>query len=349
MLLGLAPLVVQTAARASVGGLDVLVALSGAIGLLAWLSVGYLAGSVLPARTGAALTLFGGLLVTVALPVASDALTAGGAQRSLYSFAPVWGMSIPVGWQESSSTAAFRSVLAATVVVAAVMVTLSLDDTSRPGGVLRHPALLLPLGAPAVLVVVALVVQPRLLEPRPSAADVCSSPSPVSVCLSDEEESLMPTAVSAVDDVLSLVGPQVSVGRLVWAGSVEHDSPGVVVTGGDRPTTQADYRAMFVRDFSSGATGVPACWARAEQETASGESVPAELSDAWAASVLVASSLQVRLGASPSDPPVFLDADAGAAAETYVASLDDHGLRLLIEAHRGALSTCRSSLADVTQ
>lgn len=350
MLVALVPAVAQTASRASVGGLDVLVALSGVLSLVAWVATGYLMGSLLSARTGAALTLFGGLLVTVALPVASDALTADGAPRSLYSFSPVWGMSIRVGWEEVPSTAAFRCVLALTVAAAAIAVTMSLDDTGkRSGGTSPRWFSFLPLGAPALLVVAALMVQPHLLEPRDSGGDVCAAAGSVTVCLSDEEAALVPTAVSAVSEVLSLAGEHVPVDRLVWADSAERNSPRTVVTGGDRPRTQAEYRAMFVRDFSSGVAGVPSCWARAEAEVEPGAPIPAELSDAWATSALVASALQVRLGVTPSDDPVYLDPDTGAAAATAVSSLDTHELRLMIGSHQAALSACRSSLADIAR
>lgn len=346
LLLGLGPLVAQTLTRASVGGPSVLVMLSGMISLVAWVALGYLAGALLPARTGAALTLFGGLLVTIALPLMSDALTAGGAPRSLYSFSPVWRISVPLGWEEVTSTAAFRCVLAATIAAAAVIAAVSLDDSRERSS--RYPSgfsVWLPFGAPAVLVIAALVVQPHLLRPREAQADVCSAASVVTVCLSDEEEALLPTAVSAVDEVLTLVGGPLSVDRLVWAGSADRDVPGAVVTGQDRTGSQADYRARFIRDFASGVSGVPSCSVRLANEVGTGV-IPEGLSDSWAASSLIANALQVRLDVVPSDVPVYLDASTGAAAEDFVASLDDRALALWIGAHESSLATCGASLTD---
>jgi hypothetical protein len=206
LLLGLAPVVIRTAVRATVGGPDYLVLLSGAVEQASWVTIGYLVGAVVAYPYSLAAVGLGTVVVLVLMPGVGVEL-AGSSRPYYFAVVPRWNTEPGVGWHETPAVAVFRVALGCALAVGAWLFTTSLDrPLRRRGAVDRARAATVAFAAPLLLFAGGAAV-----NPVPWAADEpleteCRDVGDVRLCLPAEVEGFFPQLLSGFQSVVAASG-----------------------------------------------------------------------------------------------------------------------------------------------
>jgi len=244
---GLAPLVVVTGARATSGGPDTLVAAGSLTVLTAFVSVGYLAGCLLP-RPWASAVAGAGTFLSVAISGTNGTPTA-----------PVWPFGVVAGLAESTTVAVFRVIFFGAV--------MALAGTAAAWW-LRERGLALTLstalGLSVVLAPVAIVAQmanadsPSLVAQDTAAEPACNRSGSVTVCVHPARKVLLPELTAAVGRISAVLGPvPLPFTRVVDSALWPEEGPDVMVMNLQDDSDQ--WLDWAINDLAGRISGSDAC------------------------------------------------------------------------------------------
>jgi hypothetical protein len=204
-LVGFIPLVVATVRKAEHGGPAVLTVLSGLLGLVAAITVGYLLGVV--GRSA--------LLAPVSFVLMFTVTVLGTGGDRFAALAPVLHIRPPLGSVETLPFAGYRIAFFVLVITASWFAVTMLLRQHRDG--IRRPPLLAlaPLLLPAVLVVPPPMRTPALFEFEASPPRVCETHRGVEYCVHAGHRSQLALMTATSDAVLKRYGaPAPTVSRV---------------------------------------------------------------------------------------------------------------------------------------
>jgi hypothetical protein len=349
--LGLAPAFARAGSRATSGGLDIMVVLSGFAGLALMLVVGYLAGAMVGAPTGIVTAGVVGFVLTGGLMVLSDALTSSGLPMSLFSVMPFWSFPLSRGSHEVWQLAAFRTVLFLGLAVATAMLAPRLLDLRFASRRTKSLVIATILSPAATLGLLALILQPAVATPDTDPPISCRDINAGSVCVYAEEDAILADAARAISETVDRFGPGALSGRF---SSVKPDQQPEPLAQGDMVfTPQVHYdRAWFVEalwyDTARGISGSSEC-DRVLFERYGPEyynTAPLQAREADVVAQTIAAEIAQRMGAQ-ADGTLVLPRDEGTEdwpatrrLEEALAAKSDPELRTWLSEHADDLRSC---------
>jgi hypothetical protein len=202
LVVGLLPVVIRTALRATAGGPDWLVIVSGLAQTAAWAACGYLVGAVLRYPYSVALALLGSLALVFLL--AGLGYEAGGGEWRI--LAPWWNEEVYFAEHELPAVSAFRCLEWLALAGACAWALSWLDERSQ-GRWRRLGQAAVAFVAPAALMAGGLAVNPWVFADDDQASVECVTlTSGSNLCLYQEASDLLPLAQEAVDGVIDQFG-----------------------------------------------------------------------------------------------------------------------------------------------
>lgn len=194
-LLGMTPLLVLTAQSATYGRLDMPVAATGLLGLVAFLVVGWAMGVV--ARSA--------LVAPLAFAVAFVATLAGYSGDAYAAVLPVLYITPPLGYEQAVPLTVFRLGF---FFAASVLVLLGATSVLRRRTFGRRPPgpMLLAAAPLVALVVVAVSTRPALLQEDLEASSVCRTENAVEYCVHQGNARQLNGMIASVDPVMDRYG-----------------------------------------------------------------------------------------------------------------------------------------------
>lgn len=216
--LGLAPMLMSTAVRATAGTFGWLVALGSTGVLLAFCTLGYLIGCVLP-RVASVIV---AVVTAFALILFVD--TWG------LAVAPLWLSTPAAGDVETTVVAAFRAVFfLGFAAVLAIAAGRWVADRTTARALASYTALAF-LMLPILVGATARATAPPALEAEGNPPAVCTDVQQVSVCLHRAKEPLLAPLAGSVDAVLAVVDgkPAVPLTNIIDASLYPEPGPGVI-------------------------------------------------------------------------------------------------------------------------
>jgi|JI8StandDraft_1071087.scaffolds.fasta_scaffold01613_2 hypothetical protein len=245
--LGLLPVIVSTAGRATAGGLDWLVALGSTGVLLTFCALGYLTGCVIPRVA----SVIAAVVITFVLILFVD--TWG------LALAPLWLSTPAAGQQEAPVVAAFRAVFyLGFAVILAITAGRWVADRATVRGPATYATLTL-LMLPVLVGATARNAAPPALRAESNPSAVCTEVQGVSVCLHRAKAALLSPLADDVNAILSTVDgkPAVPLTHIVDASLRPAPEPGLVSL--ELQTEQSDWQDWAAGDVAGYLTGRPAC------------------------------------------------------------------------------------------
>lgn len=348
--LGLTPAFAAAATRATSGGPNVVVVLSGLAGVALLFVVGYLVGSRVGAPTGVVVAVVVGFVLTAGLMVLSDVISSAGPVISLFSVIPFWTFPLSRGSHEVWQVAAFRGVFLLGLAVATAILIPRLLDLRFAARRTKSFVVAKVLGPVAALGMLALIVQPAVAAPDVRPPIACRQIDAGSVCVYQEESAILGDAATAIDETVDRFGLGQLTGRFT---SIRPEQLAKPLAPGDMVfTPQVIYdRSWFIRDLwfetARGISGVSEC-SRLLFETYGLEyhnTAPTSAleSEAWAQ--ILAAEMARRMGAQ--DEWAVLPRDQGIAGwpattrlRKLLADKSDRELRTWLTEHADDLRGC---------
>lgn len=332
-LLGLAPVVVLAASRATAGAPDLLVMASGLALVAAWVCTGYAVGVLVRGVAAPAVA----AALAVALAIVGHGVSASlETVVSTYPVVPVWMWDAGIGRQENPVVSAFRVVFLLAIGLAMVVIAL----TARRDGWVQRATGLWPLAAPAALGVVVVLAQPPIFVADPDAEAVCESVDGVQVCLNTEQAELLGPVADRVHRVLDISGPGMLTGR-VLGRSLDASAQGDVAIGNHVVTSTDAFLDTVTETVAATVLGREVCRNKeyldgTEWVIPEGVSASSRVSD-------TISDVVVRRAEGLDLHP----ADADSEIDVVIASWSDAELREWVAAHHDQLAECALSAQDV--
>lgn len=224
-LLGLAPLLVRTTLRATLGHPDWLVLAGGLVGTAMWCALGFAIGalvrypfSLVVTAVVAAVLLLVGPAVTSIVRFKFHGISVFDGMNALWPFWLGGSSSLQVGQSETWAISLWRLALFVAVIGAVVCCLSTLD---RPRRNRRPTPWLLTVCLPLGLVVGVVLVNPRPVVTDPDPPVVCGqSAAGLRVCVYQEVADLLPDVIGLVDSITDRFGSAQFTGTLgpSWNG-----------------------------------------------------------------------------------------------------------------------------------
>lgn len=204
LMLGQIPAIVAASSRATYGGPDLLVAVSAIPVLAAYVSVGYLVGTMFPNWRGA---------VVGGLSLIGMSLVGGMTGSQWWSVAPVWTYGLTrAGFHDSLPLTLFR-VFFFTFVTAIAGCTSSALVSRRNGPSHRRVALIARNLTPLLLLALVAGVRPPAIQHRElSPPTICEVVSHASVCVHAAHSDLLPALAAISEQAFNIAGPHLARG-----------------------------------------------------------------------------------------------------------------------------------------
>lgn len=327
--IGLAPLVVVTARRATAGSFDLVVVAGGMAVLVALCALGYLIGALVPRWLG---------------PLA--AFVVGFAMVLLVDWwglvlAPIWLQTPAAGDVETRVVAVFRLAFyaAAAAALAGAATRLLADRTSVPR-VGNYTGLLV-LTVPVIVGYVARATAPEPIVPEAQPPISCGAVGAVDVCVHRAKAELLQPLSQVVSSVLEVVDHRPAVDLKAVVDASVLSSPGSGVVRLDLQTRNANWREWAAGDIAAVISGFPAC-------ERSGDAFGGEVTTRRdRAGVSLAFAIRIARAAGYTPPHLLADSQA-TPTDPDVHQLDEQGFRAAYRDFADRLARCDLPSSDLS-
>ncbi|WP_026877185.1 DUF5336 domain-containing protein [Jiangella gansuensis] len=333
--LGLAPVLVSTATRATMGGPDLLVLMGSVAALGAFVAIGYLAGAALPRS----------LSVVAAVIVSFAFVLAGGGGSTAWALSPVWLTGLAVaGYQENTTLSLFRLLFFVLLAVCCATAAARWVFGRSPTSLRTSTSGLLVLALPAALAMIAVNRPIDPLVRDVAAPRACEDVGHVQVCVHQANTAILDPLTQVVSRTLDAAGPAVSqpVQQVLDAVLWEENPPSHVALHFQFQNGEA-WTADAAQHLAMELSGTRACY-ELRRGTANVSGEP----DEFAVARAVMQWIWVEAGyTSASRSGMYLSPDSQILFESMSAQPADQ-VRQWIADNRTELLTCEVSPSDVS-